>query len=116
MFKLGVRHQDRDRLKDEAMAKFEKKTNKIQDLIGKRVRGQVITFTKSFGFITIGHGSPDIFFHFNDVTRARVLPSGYKLFRSGDRVEFTIQENQRKPGSLKAIDVSLLDSENAVAV
>jgi cold shock CspA family protein len=110
MFKFGS-HQDRDRVKDKAMQKFEKKT-RLQELIGKRARGEIVSFSKSFGFATIGHGEPELFLHITNVKKSRVTSSGYRLFRPGDRVEFTVQENPRRPGSLMAVDVSLLDSES----
>jgi cold shock CspA family protein len=110
-FKFGAR-QEEDRVKDREMRQFET----TKQMIGQRARGEVINFTKSFGFISWGRGKPDLFFHFSDVKKARETGTGYKTFRPGDRVEFTISENPRRSGKFKATDVSLLDSENAVAV
>ncbi|MDX1682783.1 MAG: cold shock domain-containing protein [Phycisphaeraceae bacterium] len=58
-----------------------------------RIRGKVKWFNpdKGFGFI-VGPGDRDVFVHYSEIEG-----EGYRLLRSGDTVEYLLQESERGP-------------------
>jgi cold shock CspA family protein len=63
------------------------------------LRGTVVTWRGSFGFISPACGGPDVFVH------AREIAGGQK----GARVRFLARDSVRKPGTLEAVEVTVDD-------
>ncbi len=56
-----------------------------------KLRGEVIFFSKGFGFISVKDQS-DVFFHYTNIKG-----EGFKKLNKGDKVEFVMAEYNGKP-------------------
>jgi cold shock protein len=58
---------------------------------------------KGFGFITNDANSEDIFVHFSAITS-----SGFKTLNENQKVSFDIEEDSKKKGRLRAVNVQAI--------
>jgi cold shock CspA family protein len=64
------------------------------------LRGTVVTWRGSFGFISPACGGPDVFVHAREIAGD---------LQEGQRVAFQVRDSARKPGTSEAVGVKAVD-------
>ncbi len=69
--------------------------------VGKRVRGKVLQFYSSYGWIHRGQGEQDVFVHFSQIIEwTHAEQDDYKRLYPGEIVEFELVEDEKGPAAL----------------